>query len=126
MSVDRLTRINELLRREIAECLFRIMTEASFDLSAVTITRVQTSRSLRSARVMVSILGHENERQDLLNMLRRHRAEIQARINTDLVMKYTPRLSFVLDTSVEQGDHILDVLAELERDEAADPTDEQP
>ena len=118
MTTDRITRVNELLRREIGETLFQIMKEADFDLAAVTITRVETNRSLREARVMVSIRDHVDERARLLALLRRHRQEIQQRINRDLVLKYTPRLEFVLDTSVERGDHLLNLLAEIEKDDA--------
>lgn len=90
MSVDRLTRVNALLRREIGELLFRIMNERGFDLSAVSITRVETSSSLRQARVMVSIRDHEEERDKMLRILRHHAPEIQAAINRDLTLKYTP------------------------------------
>lgn len=117
MSIDRMTRVNALLKREIGEALFAIMHEEAFDLSAVTITHVLTSRSLREARVLVSILGHENERERLLGLLRRHRVELQQRINKDLGLKYTPRLHFELDTSVERGDHVLSVLFELDEGE---------
>jgi len=118
MSTQRLTRVNELLRREIGAILFQIMTEASFDLSAVTVTHVVTSPSLRHARVLVSIRDHQDEREKMLSMLRRHRREIQDRINRDLTLKYTPRLTFELDTSLERGDHILDVLAEIDETNA--------
>lgn len=114
MSVDRLTRLNELLRRELADALFRVMQNERFDLAAVTITRVVLGRDLRDARVHVSIRGHQNERPRMLALLHRHRAEFQRRINKDLAMKYTPRLTFELDTSLEEGDHVLAVLAKLE------------
>jgi ribosome-binding factor A len=113
MSVDRLTRVNALLRREIGELLFRIMNERGFDLSAVSITRVETSSSLRQARVMVSIRDHEEERDKMLRILRHHAPEIQAAINRDLTLKYTPRLSFLLDTSIERGDRVLSLLSEI-------------
>jgi ribosome-binding factor A len=114
MSVDRLTRVNALLRREIGELLFRVMNEQGFDLSAITVTRVETSSSLRQARVMVSIRDHEDERDRMLRILRHHAPEIQAAINRDLTLKYTPRLSFMLDTSVERGDRILGLLSEID------------
>lgn len=117
MSVDRLIRVNALLKREIGSFLFRIIHESRFDLSAVTITRVMTSRNLRDARVFVSIRDHHEERERMLGLLRRHRAEIQAHINATLVMKYTPRLTFELDTSVEEGDHVLTLLAQLESEQ---------
>jgi len=114
-----MTRVNELLRREIGAALFQIMTADELDLSAVTVTHVVTSSNLRSARVLVSIRDHHDERGRMLAMLRRHRAEIQERINRDLTLKYTPRLTFELDTSLERGDHVLDLLAEIDEEDAA-------
>ena len=114
MSVDRITRVNELLKREIGDLLFRVMQANVFDLSSVTVTRVETGRDLREARVYVSIRDHEVERPRMLALLTRRRGEFQRRINKDVTLKYTPRLTFVLDTSVEEGDHVLAVLAQLE------------
>lgn len=124
MSTDRMVRVNALLRREIAEALFRIMTESDFDLSAVSITHVVTSRNLRNARVLVSIRDHQDQRATMLKLLRRHRAEIQSRINKDLILKFTPCLTFELDTSIEQGDRVLDLLAHLDTGENPSVEDE--
>jgi len=114
MSVDRLKRLNELLKRELADALFRVMQNERFDLSSATITRVAVSRDLREARVFVSIRDHQDERPRMLALLHRNRAEFQSRINRDLAMKYTPRLTFELDTSLEEGDRVLGLLAKLE------------
>ncbi|MBL7078009.1 MAG: hypothetical protein ISS31_11130 [Kiritimatiellae bacterium] len=46
-----------------------------------------------------------------------------------MTLKYTPKLDFELDTSVEQGDHVLGILQELEDDHTIppyDPEDEPP
>jgi len=120
MTADRLIRINELLRREIGEGLFRIMHESCFDFSAVTVTHVVASRNLRAARVLVSVRGNEKQKKAMLSLLRKHRDEIQSLINYDLVLKYTPRLSFELDSSVEKGDHMLDLLASIEQEQNSD------
>ncbi len=114
MSVDRLTRVNALLKREIGSFIFRIIHDSRFDISAVTITRVMTSKNLREARVFVSIRDHQDERPRMLACLRRHRVEIQAHINATLTLKYTPCLTFELDTSLEEGDHVLCLLNQLE------------
>ncbi|MDD4872151.1 MAG: 30S ribosome-binding factor RbfA [Kiritimatiellae bacterium] len=115
MTVDRLTRVNELLKREIGEALFQIIKEDDFDLSAVTITHVITSRSLQNARVMVSIRDHQDERPRMLSLLRKHRGKIQERIGKNVILKYTPRLIFELDTSIEKGDAVLSLLHDMER-----------
>jgi ribosome-binding factor A len=119
MSVDRLLRVNELLRREIGEALYHVMNVDGFDLSAVTITHVETARDLHDARVGVSIRAAPEAQQRMLSLLRGRRGEIQRLINRDLVLKYTPRLAFVLDTAIERGDHVLGVLMRLEQEDAA-------
>ncbi len=114
MKTDRLTRVNQSIRREIGQILFRVMNERGFDLSAVSVTRVMTSSDLKAARVLISIRDHESERQHMLDLLRKHRGDIQEALGKKLIMKYTPRLSFVLDTSIEEGDRVLAVLSTIE------------
>ena len=117
MPADRITRVNELLKRELSFALFRMLApEERVDTAAVTITHVITSRNLRRARVLISILGHEHERGSILGQIRQHRAELQQHIARHIKLKYTPRLDFALDTSVEQGDHVLDLLHTMEED----------
>ena len=108
MSVNRLVRINELLKREIGSMLYRLMTGTSVNLAAVTVTRVDISRDLKHARVLVSI--NDNKRDEIMAELRRHRIEIQRQINHDIVLKRTPVLKFELDTSIEEGDKMLKLL----------------
>ena len=81
---------------------------------AMTVTRVQAARNLRTAAVAISVYGHENDRGVILRKVANKAKELQALINRDLTLKYTPRLRFELDGSVEKGDHILDVLSHLE------------
>jgi len=126
MGTDRLTRINELLRREIGESLFQLMNESNFDMAAVTVTNVRTSRNLRSAHVKISIREHHEDRNKMLGLIKSHRGEIQQRINTNLNMKFTPRLVFELDTSIEKGNHVLDLLKELEPESGGQAPDEAP
>ena len=122
MSTDRITRINELLKREIGETLFQIMSEKDFDLSAVTVTRVVASRDLRTARVLISIRDYHDQRDRMVSLLRKRRAEIQRRISKNIVLKYTPRLLFELDSSLEKGDHVLSLLAGMEQNERDEKT----
>ncbi len=113
MSVDRIERVNALIKREIGESLFHIMNDSDFDLAAVTVTHVVASRNLRTARVLVSIRGDEKKKTRMLGLLRRRRPEIQRLINRDLTLKYTPKLQIDLDRSIEDGDHVLDILTHL-------------
>lgn len=125
MSTDRIARVNELLRREIGNALYHVLKDYEIDMAAVTVTHVMATRNLRSARVLVSIRDHGNERDRMISRLKRHRGEIQAIINRNMTLKYTPKLMFELDPSVEKGDHILDILRDMEGSaKETDPGDE--
>ncbi|MCK5850160.1 MAG: 30S ribosome-binding factor RbfA [Kiritimatiellae bacterium] len=120
MKIDRITRVNELLRREIAESMLRVMAKSSEDPALITITHVKASRNLRHARVLVSIMDSEARRKKLLSVIRKHSGEIQAAINKDLGLKYTPVLYFCLDPSLEKGDKVLQLLSEMEQGESSE------
>ena len=113
MSVDRLERVNALLRREIAEAVPVVMLNEGVDCAAITVTQVRVARNLRNATVSVSILGHERERPAMIRKLGQRHVEFQRLINRDMRLKYTPVLQFTLDESIEKGDHVLDVLTRL-------------
>ncbi|MBP5509492.1 MAG: 30S ribosome-binding factor RbfA [Kiritimatiellae bacterium] len=115
MAVDRLERINSLLRREIAEALPRIfLSDERIDASCVTILDVSTAPNLRNATVTVSIFNHPEEHSVYLHRLVKAAPELQRLINRDCKMKFTPKLRFVITDSLEKGDHVLDVLNHLD------------
>ena len=122
MAIDRLERVNALLRREIGEAFFKVFAGDVIDLAAITVTHVQTARNLRNATVSISVFGHDAEKGAYLRRIANKAKELQDLINRDLTLKYTPRLRFVLDSSVEKGDHILDVLSKLDLPAEADET----
>lgn len=113
MPVKRIDRVNALLRREIGEALYHVFADGSINLATVTVTEVSCAPNLRNATVMVSIFAEEDERKRILNKLSRKTKELQSIVNHDLTLKYTPRLRFQLDLSVEKGDHVLDILSHM-------------
>jgi ribosome-binding factor A len=115
MGIKRLTRVNELLRREVADVLYRVMNESGADLALVTVTRVETSSDLRHARVMVSVRGDKEVQRDMISRLYGERKEIQRLVGKDVTLKYTPRLSFHLDDSLAEGHEVLRILEDLEK-----------
>lgn len=116
MGSNRLVRVNELLKRELAVGLYRVMNEKGFDFSAVTVTRVEIASNLRHAKVGISIRDHQEDREAMLALIRKHRAELQEHLKRHVVLKYTPQLEFALDASIEEGDRVLALIEALERE----------
>ena len=70
------------------------------------ITGVDTSPDLRTAVVFYSVLGSQEDREATAAALDRATPRIQAIEGSQIRMKYTPRLTFQVDVSIEEGEKI--------------------
>ncbi|MFT5121500.1 MAG: ribosome-binding factor A [Kiritimatiellia bacterium] len=120
MASNRITRVNELLQREIANCMYTVVNAQGFDVSTITVTHVSTSPDLRNARVLVSVRGTELEARDQINMLKRLRTDIQEAVYKNVTLKYSPRFRFELDDSLFEGDRVLAILQKLDAEEGVE------
>jgi ribosome-binding factor A len=101
-------RVNEAVR----EVLSARIAEGFSDprIGFVTLTYVDTSTDLRHARVYVSVLGSESEREDTLAGLASAHGLLQQAIGRELRLKRTPTLQFVFDESIDRGMRISELL----------------
>lgn len=120
-SVDRLVRVNELLKRVLAD-LLETLGYNEEQGKIISITRVDCASNLKTASVYVSILGAKNEEEEarIVRRLIERKAEIQSLMSKEVILKYTPVLHFVLDHSVADGDRVLDLLRRMEDENAGD------
>ena len=106
-------RVRELLKREIGEIIRReIQTD---DAGLITVNDVGLAGDLQSATVFVGIVGTGEQQRKGLEILKKDRLRIQALLGRAVVLKYTPKLRFVRDDSIERGNRVLQILDELER-----------
>jgi ribosome-binding factor A len=113
MSSHRLLRVRELLRREIGEAIRREIPVDQAGL--ITVNDVAVSGDLRNATVFVGILGNAEQQRTGMALLRQNRLRLQDLVAKSVILKYTPRLRFLVDDSVARGNRVLDILADLER-----------
>ena len=108
----RMRRVNEAVREVLSSHLAQGLKDPR--IGFVTVTGVDTSPDLRAARVYVSILGDEDEREAALKGLTSSRGFLQAQIAHELRMKRTPALSFLYDETVERADRMMRLLDDEE------------
>ena len=113
MAVDRLERINSLLKRVIGESVFRVLQGDDTNPVLVTVTGVNCAKNLRNATVRVSVFGEPAEQNRVLSHLVRRTHDFERIVNSEVRLKFTPQLRFVLDHSLEKGDHVLQLLDNL-------------
>ena len=110
MATARMRRINEVLREVVGAAIGSELSDPR--IGFVTVTSVETSPDLRTAKVFVSVLGSEEEREATLTGLRSSHGVIQAKIAAETRMKRTPTISFHYDETIEQGVRISQLLEE--------------
>jgi ribosome-binding factor A len=120
----RTDRINELLREEIALMVRNEVRDPRVGLA--TITAVETSPELDHARVYVTTLGDEQERDEVLAGLASAAPFIRTQLSKRLHMRRVPELHFQYDRMLAEATRIEQLLREAlpERErESADQED---
>jgi ribosome-binding factor A len=114
-----LRKVNEAVHRVAAEEVERLKDPG---LGFVTITGVDTSPDLRTARVYYSVLGDEVQHRETGAALLRAAPRIRAVVGRQVRMKFLPELHFEPDAAIEEGMRMDEILRRLrkERDEEAD------
>jgi ribosome-binding factor A len=106
----RTIRINELVQRELSSILRQRYQSESV---AVTITEVRVSPDLRDGRVFVSIVGEPEFVTLKLRWLRARARAIREELGKRIVLKFLPKLEYVLDETCERGTRIQRLLDQL-------------
>jgi len=113
MSGGRMRRVDEAVREVLSDALAQNLKDPR--VGFVTVTAVETSPDLRHARVFVSVLGDDPQRERSLAGLRSAHGYLQRRVADELTLKHTPTLDFLYDDSVDRSLRIQELLDEEDR-----------
>lgn len=116
MASNRIHRINDEIQRELAAQLRNLKDPRVSGM--VSITRVDTTNDLRYARVYVSVLNKDQEKE-VLKGLKSASGFLRRELGHALQLRYTPELQFIGDDSIQHGAHILELLRKEEEKDAA-------
>jgi len=117
-------RVRELLKRQIGEILRREIQPDAAGL--ITVNDVGLAGDLKSATVFIGVVGKPEQQKKAMAVLLRERARIQTLVAREVVLKYMPRLRFVLDESIERGNRVLAIMEELQLPEAESEGEAEP
>lgn len=114
----RTSRVEALLRREIADMLRRgdFRDPRLAHSAAISITGVRVAADLSTARVFVDVLGEEASVFSVLDALNAASGLVRTQIGRRLRLRRAPTIRFERDESIERGAAIERVLAELARE----------
>ena len=115
----RIGRVNNIIRQEISELLWRQVKDPRLG-SFVAVTEVSTSPDMRYARVYVSHMGNEEEKQETLRVLAAASGFFRNELARRLRMRRIPELSFEWDNSIERGSRLLQLIDNVSADNIPD------
>lgn len=98
-----------VLKKEIAIFLKEILPE---ELGLVTLTYVEVQPDFKNAKIYLSCL-EESKKKQVLKKTEAKTKEIQSRLGHRLKMRYTPKVTFVLDESTENVGKIEELFEEI-------------
>ncbi len=112
----RIEQVNSLIRQEISQLLQRQVNDPRLG-NFIAITEVSTSADLKYAKVFVSHMGSEEEKQETLSVLASASGFFRRELARRLKLRYIPELSFHWDDSIERGDHLLQLIDRVTSEE---------
>ena len=115
----RIERVNSLIRQEISELLRRQVKDPRLG-NLVAVTGVSTSPDLRHAKIFVSRIGSEEEKQEILSVLAAASGFFRNELAKRLRLRHIPELSFQWDDSIERGDYLLKLIDEVNSDSSTE------
>ena len=114
----RADRVAEAIREEVATFLREGVKDPRV-VGMVTVTAVEVTRDLRSAKIFVSILGSEAEKRSTFEGLQSLAGHLRARLGKSLRLRAAPEVAFREDQSVPNAARIESLLAQVREEQEA-------
>ena len=108
----RIERVNNLIRQEISELLQRQVKDPRLG-TFIAVTEVSTSPDMKYAKVFVSCISSQEEKQETLSALTAASGFFRKELTKHLRLRRIPELSFYWDDSIERGDHLLRLIDQV-------------
>lgn len=110
-NTNRIPRVNSLIQQKLGEILREYLDD---EQGLTTISKVETTRDLKHAKVWLSIFNGNDER--ILDKINKNIYDIQGQLNSAMNTKIFPRLSFHLDTSPRYVEHIDELIRKVHQE----------
>ncbi|CAH2713244.1 MULTISPECIES: 30S ribosome-binding factor RbfA [Neobacillus] len=111
----RANRVGEQMKKELGDIISRKIKDPR--IGFVTVTDVEVTGDLQQAKVYISVLGDEEQRDNTLKGLAKAKGFIRTEIGQRIRLRKTPEIIFEWDESVDYGNRIETLLHELHTDD---------
>ena len=106
-------KLGELFAVELSDLLRTRVKDPRVGFASIT--HVEVSGDYRHAKIYVSVMGSDEERANTMTALKHATGFLRHELASRIVLRYMPEIVFKLDTSIEQGSRILELIRENEK-----------
>ncbi|WP_088105133.1 30S ribosome-binding factor RbfA [Halalkalibacter urbisdiaboli] len=115
MSNVRAHRVGEQMKKELSDIIMRELKDPR--VSFVTVTGVDVTGDLQQAKVFITVLGSDEQKESTLLGLSKAKGFIRSEIGKRIRLRKTPEITFEFDESIEYGNRIESLLSELNKEQ---------
>ncbi len=115
----RIERVNQLIRQEISELLQREVKDPRLG-GFVAVTDVAISADMKHAKIFVSCISSEEEKQEILSALAVASGYLRKELTKRLRLRRIPVLGFHWDDSIERGARLLELIDKVSAGDTPD------
>lgn len=111
----RVEKVQEFIKQEISKIILTELKDPR--IGFVTVTNVEATGDLRSAKIFVSLMGNDEQKTATWAGLQKALGFMRTEIGKRIKMRFTPELSLHLDESLEYSAHIQELLIKIKQQE---------
>jgi ribosome-binding factor A len=111
----RANRVGEQMKKELGDIISRKIKDPR--IGFVTITDVEVTGDLQQAKVYISVLGDDEQKENTLKGLAKAKGFIRTEIGHRIRLRKTPEIIFEWDESIDYGNRIETLLHQLQSDD---------
>lgn len=119
----RSNRVGEQMKKELGEIIGRKIKDPR--IGFVTVTDVQVTGDLQQAKVFISVLGDDLQRENTLKGLAKAKGFIRSEIGQRIRLRKTPEITFEFDESIDYGNRIENLLYQIKEETKEERTERE-
>ena len=114
MAKIRVGRVSEQIKKELSQIIQAELKDPR--IGFITVTGVETTNDLSQARIYLSVLGNDEQKEATLKALSKATGYLRSELGKRIKLRHTPELQFKFDSSIEYGSRIESLLSEINHD----------
>lgn len=115
MAKIRTGRVAEQIKKELSQLIQTELKDPR--IGFITVTGVDLTNDLSQAKVYLSVLGDEEQKEGSLKGLEKAKGYLRSELGKRIQLRYTPELIFKFDESIAYGSRIEKLLGDLDKNE---------